>query len=187
MGRIVLVLGGARSGKSTAAEKLVDQYERVAYIATAQALDEEMRERIRRHQKRRPKHWRTFEQPFFVHDLVARIGGGFDALLIDCATLYISNMLLTEEQDANKPGYILREIGALCDACRAARADVVIVSNEVGGGIVPDNEAARAFRDIAGLANQRLAACAEDVYYMIAGIGVRIKGGSRSSGRAPSG
>lgn len=176
--QMVLVLGGARSGKSMCAEQLVaSSGYPVVYIATATAGDDEMRERIRRHQHRRPAGWQTREAPFDVPAVLDRVAP--EAVLIDCLTMYISNWLLRHEQNGlagdELADAVLAEVDKLL-ACAARKPGlVVVVANEVGQGIVPSYPIGRAFRDIAGWANQRAAAAADQVYYCIAGIPVELK------------
>jgi adenosyl cobinamide kinase/adenosyl cobinamide phosphate guanylyltransferase len=167
MGVTHLVLGGARSGKSRHAEAIVQA--RPApwiYLATAQAFDDEMRARIAEHRARRAAGWRTVEAPVDVAGALAAAGDA--PVLVDCLTLWVSNLLLGEH-----------DVGAASDALMAAlaaRAGVtVLVSNEVGLGIVPDNALARRFRDAAGVLHQRVAAAADGVVLMVAGLAVRVK------------
>ncbi|GJQ24804.1 bifunctional adenosylcobinamide kinase/adenosylcobinamide-phosphate guanylyltransferase [Candidatus Brocadia sapporoensis] len=188
MAKITFVLGGARSGKSAFAEGLAKKYKEVSYIATAEANDDEMRERIQSHRVRRPLSWKTFESPYHVDTVVSGCNDKAGLILIDCITLYITNMLLRGEP-ANSTGcsdmrdevskqrreLILSEIRKLNRVCHESRSDVIIISNEVGLGIVPDNALSREFRDIAGCANQILAGEADEVYFMVAGIAQRIK------------
>ncbi|MCC7045136.1 MAG: bifunctional adenosylcobinamide kinase/adenosylcobinamide-phosphate guanylyltransferase [Alphaproteobacteria bacterium] len=165
---LTLVLGGARSGKSRYAEALVADSERgCTYIATAQALDDEMRQRIAEHRTRRPAHWATIEAPI---DLPAALSGHAPdrVLLVDCLTLWLSNILLAERD-------IAADGDALVAALEACAAPVVCVSNEVGLGIVPDNALARAFRDAQGQLNQRVAAIADRVVLMTAGLSLVLK------------
>ena len=245
MAKITFVLGGARSGKSAFAEGLAKKYNDVVYIATAEARDDEMRERIRVHRERRPFNWMTVESPYHVDMVVLDLDGKVGLVLIDCITLYITNLLLSGEtgvskderpfvltltkghespppltpparggekgeraiypsldgrgagegektfsdEIANSNGcsdmqtvdpkqrqkQILDEIHKLSQVCRESGSDVIIISNEVGLGIVPDNALSREFRDIAGCANQILAEEADEVYFMVAGIAQRIK------------
>ena len=177
MGKITLVLGGVRSGKSKFAESLVpERAERVAFVATAQELDDETAERIKRQRLRRPGTWRTFEQPLGLDRLVEQIEERFELILVDCACLYVLNLLRTEEQESNKEGYVLREIENFCRACRNAKAQIIIVSSETGTGVRPQERESRLYRDILGLANQRLAALADEVYLVVAGLPTRLKG-----------
>jgi len=175
MGKMVFVTGGARSGKSSFAEGLLKDREDVAYIATAQIADEEMRRRVELHRKRRPKTWVTIESPKAVDEAVVHAAETCSGILIDCITLYVTNLLLDDSNTSNKPGYITREIETLCRACRAADADVVLISNEVGSGIVPDNALSRTFRDMQGFANQAIAAEADEAHLLVAGLPIRLK------------
>lgn len=168
--RIALVLGGARSGKSRHAEALV----RAAagrtplYIATAEAHDAEMHERIAHHRTMRGEAWCTIEEPLALTAALARAGSG-DTVLVDCLTLWVSNLLLAERD-------IDAETEALCATLAATTARVVLVANEVGLGIVPDNALARRFRDAAGRLNQRVAAAADHVVFLAAGLPIVLKG-----------
>lgn len=178
--RIVLVTGGARSGKSAFAEKYVAALPGpVAYIATAQALDGEMAVRVALHRSRRPAAWTTHEAPAAADAAIARAAAaGARAILFDCLTLCVSNLLLdpaAPPTPAERHARIKAEIARLIDAARASGAVVVFVTNEVGMGIVPDNALAREYRDLAGLANQQVAAAAAEVYLTVSGIAVDIK------------
>ena len=166
---ITLVLGGARSGKSRYAEGLIAaQPPPWVYVATAQGCDAEMRERIARHRERRTGAWQTLEAP---HDLASALATAPTSapLLVDCLTLWMSNRMLA---DARIDG----EIGALEAALARRAGPVVLVSNEVGCGIVPDNALARRFRDLQGELNQRLAARADCVVLLVAGTPLVVKG-----------
>ncbi|SDP38319.1 bifunctional adenosylcobinamide kinase/adenosylcobinamide-phosphate guanylyltransferase [Selenomonas ruminantium] len=182
-GKIVLVTGGARSGKSAFAERLAAKAgESVGYIATAQIYDEEMRYRVKLHQERRPDNWQTYEAPFGAEKALAEAAASHTVILFDCITLYLSNLLcaipeadLTEERAYAD---MTVQIDRLLQAAQTAAEQgvtVIFVSNEVGAGIVPENRLARFYRDLSGLANQRIAAAAEDVYAVLAGIPVNIK------------
>jgi adenosylcobinamide kinase/adenosylcobinamide-phosphate guanylyltransferase len=167
--RLTLVLGGARSGKSRHAEELVMRADPPwTYLATAEALDQEMRARIDRHRERRGAPWQTVEAPLDLAGALARLASGTQAVLIDCLTLWLSNVLLAERDIADESE---RLIGALGEA----RCPVVAVSNEVGLGIVPETPLGRAFRDVQGVLNQRVAAAADRVILMTAGIPLTLK------------
>lgn len=163
---LTLVLGGARSGKSLAAERIVTALPPPwLYIATAQALDDEMRARIDDHRARRAAGWRTAEAPL---DLPSAIGGaGATPVLVDCLTLWLTNLILGDHD-------IAAATAALEEAL-ARNSRTVLVANEVGLGIVPDNALARRFRDEAGRLNQRMAQCASSVLFMVAGLPMRVK------------
>jgi adenosylcobinamide kinase/adenosylcobinamide-phosphate guanylyltransferase len=165
---VILVGGGARSGKSRYALEKAQAIEgRRAFIATAQPLDDEMCTRIAIHRQARGENFTTIEEPLDLARVIA--DSTFDAIVVDCLTLWLSNLML-----ANKD--CDREITALIVAAQAARATVIFVSNEVGSGIVPtDNALSRDFRDRAGILNQRIAAIAQEVYFMVFGQPLRIK------------
>ena len=179
MGKIILVTGGARSGKSKFAEKLALKLGngRAAYIATAQIFDEEMAHRIKLHKERRGKNWLTFESPFNADKTISYAAENFDVILFDCVTIYLGNFLCAADiDDVEKINCDAENlIGALINAAENSNATIIFVSNEVGAGIVPENKLARIFRDIAGLANQQIAAHAEKVFMTVAGIAVDIK------------
>jgi adenosylcobinamide kinase/adenosylcobinamide-phosphate guanylyltransferase len=171
--RIVFITGGARSGKSRFAEELARQFPGArAYLATAQALDEEMAERIRRHRENRPSDWQTLEEPMGVAGCIEEEGERFDLILLDCLTLWISNLLMAGWNEAK----ILGEGNRLLDACQRAKCSLILVGNEVGMGIVPENAQARLFRDLSGFIQQKAAREADEVYFMVSGIAQRIKG-----------
>lgn len=178
-GKIVLVTGGARSGKSSFAERLAGGTgPRVAYLATAQALDAEMAERIALHQRRRPSGWQTFECPLAAETVLPAAAASADAVLFDCLTVYISNLMFSEAAGATpelRRELVQEKIGLLLTAAQAAAIPVVFVTNEVGQGIVPDNALAREYRDLAGLVNQQVAAVADEVYWVICGLAVDVK------------
>ena len=179
MGKIFLVTGGARSGKSQFAEKLALKISggRLAYIATAQIFDDEMKLRVELHRQRRGAEWTTFESPFNADKIISEVGKNFDVILFDCVTIYLSNFLC--EQDLSDAENIYKNfnilIEKLLDAAKNSEATIIFVSNEVGGGIVPENKLARIFRDLAGLANQKIAAESEKVFLTVAGIAIDIK------------
>ena len=179
MGKIVLVTGGARSGKSTFAESLALQTgARVGYIATAEIWDQEMSDRVDLHRKRRPVEWVTYEAPLGADTVVKGAAGEVDLLLFDCLTVYTSNQLLSlsdTEPFQQRCEAVLNSAGQLIEAAQAFPGTVIFVTNEVGDGIVPENKLAREFRDLAGLVNQRFAAAADEVYWVVCGLPVEIK------------
>jgi len=174
--KLILILGGARSGKSTFAQSLAKGLgERVLYVATGEPLDEEMRSRIEAHKRGRPSSWTTLEIPTEVGRRIAGQMGDAEVVIIDCLTLLISN-LLPEGEDYNlQEQRVTAEINELIDCIKSSPASFVIVSNEVGMGLVPANPLGRRYRDLLGLSNQRLAQHADEVYIMLAGIPVEIK------------
>jgi len=166
----LLVLGGARSGKSLWAESVVDRFSPpYVYIATAQALDEEMELRIRRHRERRKQTWETIESPMDLVGALESLKGMGKPVLVDCVTLWLSNLLCSGSTEVESA------VDGLCLTIGAVDYPVVIVSNETGGGIVPDNPLARKFRDLSGLANQRLAGICISVFLITAGLPLRLK------------
>jgi adenosylcobinamide kinase/adenosylcobinamide-phosphate guanylyltransferase len=186
MSKLILVLGGARSGKSTYAQKLAGEIAssgRVAYVATGVACDDEMRARVEQHQRSRPSEWATIEASTEVAQVIERAGGEYAAMIVDCLTTLIANWLagrgqLEEPTESmiELEKAILGRVGDLVGAAKGARATVIVVSNEVGLGVVPAFKAGRVFRDLAGLANQFIAREADEVYVMWAGIPQKIKG-----------
>ncbi|HSW65087.1 MAG TPA: bifunctional adenosylcobinamide kinase/adenosylcobinamide-phosphate guanylyltransferase [Dissulfurispiraceae bacterium] len=170
---ITLIIGGTRSGKSAHALNLAsgESGKAKAYVATAQALDEEMTERINRHKDERSEDWITFEEPFGLAALLREVCSHFDQILVDCLTVWLSNKLLNEPELVD--GAIEGLVQALMETQR--KTQYFIVTNEVGMGIVPDNALARTFRDLAGLLNQKVAEVADHVYLVSAGIPIKIK------------
>jgi adenosylcobinamide kinase / adenosylcobinamide-phosphate guanylyltransferase len=167
---MILIGGGSRSGKSRAAlEMLKAAGPRIGFIATAQAWDDEMRERIARHREERGPEIVTWEEPFAVAERIASEDGRYDAIVVDCLTLWLSNLMLGE------PRPIESECKRLVEAAARARTKIILVTNEVGCGIVPENALARRFRDEAGRLNQLAAQHAHEVHWMVFGIGMRIK------------
>ena len=175
---MIFVTGGARSGKSGLAERIArEKGGPVTYIATAEPGDGEMRERIARHREHRPDDWRTVEAPEDLPRAVAKALGGGGIVLIDCLTVYISNLLISQgiaSSDRVRQA-VDRDVDKLVDVCQKGNGRVILVSNEVGMGIVPGNRLARIFRDAAGRANQKLAAAAEEVYLCVSGIPLKVK------------
>ncbi len=182
MGHLTLILGGARSGKSTHAQRLAMAHGgKVVFIATAEASDDEMSDRIAAHQADRPADWHTLEIPHHVGETFRRLSPPAEVVLLDCMTLLVSNLLLLggdiDQPDAAQAEKRLDgELRGLLDAIHDGRADWIIVSNEVGQGLVPAYPSGRVYRDLLGHANQRLAGEAAEVYWMVAGIPVPIQG-----------
>ncbi|MFP4165682.1 MAG: bifunctional adenosylcobinamide kinase/adenosylcobinamide-phosphate guanylyltransferase [Opitutales bacterium] len=173
-GQIIFVTGGCRSGKSSFAEcTALQRADTCAYIATAEACDEEMSERIRRHRERRGERFHTIEAPLELAAALARAPEESGVVLIDCLTVWMGNLMhhCGEEFSEDSP-----RIGAFLDALESPRKDVVIVSNELGMGVVPTDARVRRFRDVAGRLNQRVAARADEVYLCVSGIPLCIKG-----------
>lgn len=182
--KLILITGGARSGKSAFAEQLAEQLGKpITYIATAQILDNEMQERVRIHKERRAEYWLTREAPFDTAAQLTEAGNSTPVILIDCLTLFVTNHLLnefavddmTKNDQRPRKAKVLAAVEKLVQAAEAVPAHVIVVTNEVGLGIVPDNALSRMFRDVAGLANQRLAAAADEVYLIVSGLPIQIK------------
>jgi adenosylcobinamide kinase/adenosylcobinamide-phosphate guanylyltransferase len=167
----ILIGGGSRSGKSRYALELArTRGSRLAFIATAQAFDQEMRQRIDHHRAERGNEFTTFEDPLTIARTVSGAAGRFDAIVVDCLTLWLSNLMLAGGFDV--PAESLRLLEAVREA---GPATVILVTNEVGCGIVPDNALAREFRDVAGRLNQQAAEQAAEVYWMVFGIPMRVR------------
>lgn len=179
MGKIILVTGGARSGKSRFAEDYVAEHGKcIGYIATAQILDEEMRFRVKLHRERRPANWVTYEAPFDAHLALKEAGKSCDVVLFDCLTMFLSNILCSLEsiEDSGK-NYVavMKKLDLLIEQAKNNHGTTVFVTNEVGSGIVPDNQISREYRDISGLVNQAVAKVADEVYLVVCGIPVDVK------------
>ncbi|MFA7585909.1 MAG: bifunctional adenosylcobinamide kinase/adenosylcobinamide-phosphate guanylyltransferase [Novosphingobium sp.] len=165
----LLVLGGARSGKSRLAQDRIEAHGgRLAYIATAQALDDEMAQRISRHREDRGRRWHTIEAPLDLPRAIGEVARSADAVLVDCLTLWLSNLILAERSVAAATDQLLAAI-------LACGKPLAMVSNEVGYDIVPDNALARRFRDEAGRLNQKVAQVADEVVLTVAGLPLRLK------------
>ncbi len=172
MGKFIFILGGARSGKSAYAQaRAKEQSKNVVYIATAQSGDSEMKKRITSHIRKRPRHWKTIEEPLNLTGALESRVGNAEVIIIDCLTLFLSNLMMAGMKTP-KIQKTVKELGRLIAGLPYT---VYLVANEVGLGIVPENKMARDFRDIAGLANQVMARNADEVISMQAGIPVRIK------------
>jgi len=171
--RVIFITGGCRSGKSRYALDYANRhFSKKVYLATAQALDEEMAQRIKNHRKARGPEWQTVEEPIEVVDKIIEYGDKVEVILIDCITLWLSNLLLKWDNDAR----ILDEVVRLGEVVRQSKVSLIVVSNEVGLGIVPADPLSRRFRDLAGAANQRIAEAAEFVVFMVSGIPLFLKG-----------
>ena len=172
MKKIYFITGGARSGKSAFAERLALELAGTrAYVATAQALDAEMAARIEKHRKDRGEAWDTYEEPLAVDELLRKLGRTHDIVLLDCLTLWLSNVMAR----ADKDDAVVARSEELVSSIKGFSGVCIVVSNEVGLGIVPDNPLARRFRDLAGLLNQRVAEVADEAYFVAAGIPMKLK------------
>lgn len=173
MGKTVFITGGTRSGKSRLAEELALGYGApLGYIATGSAGDAEMAERIARHRARRGPAWQTLEEPLDLVGVISAHDSYLNAFLVDCVTLWLTNLLL--HHGAATPA--LEQVAALTRLMPSLTTPLILVSNEVGMGIVPDNHLARAFRDLAGEANELLARAADEVHVMFSGLPLKLKG-----------
>lgn len=187
---MILITGGARSGKSSFGESLLVSQKNVLYIATAIAFDNEMKERIKKHRQRRNKDWETLETFRAVGDKILSLNKNYDGIILDCITVMITNLLMQDtpnftEQDYNKLDYrveetkILYEIKNLVAALKEMEirynTKVVLITNEIGCGIVPEKKLSREFRDIAGRINQYIASESNEVFLVVSGIPVKIK------------
>ena len=175
-GGLILVLGGARAGKSSYALQLAAERERVSgskvcFIATAQALDEDMATRIERHRAERPSQWLTIEEPYEIDEALRRTDARI--VIVDCLTLLVSNWLLRDELECEQKLNDLIE--SLISSARLRDQTVICVSNEVGLGLVPDTPMGRRYRDLLGRVNQQLAQAADEVYLLVAGLPLRLK------------
>jgi len=172
MFKITFILGGARSGKSTYALELAKNSDKkVAFVATCHPTDEEMVQRVALHKQTRPKDWPVYEEPKDLAPLLRKIGSEYEVLIIDCLTLFVSNLMLEDMPEAQ----IEERVQEMIAAAKEIPCQVILVSNEVGLGIVPENALARRFRDVAGRVNQRVAKEAEEVFFMVSGIASKIK------------
>ena len=170
---VTLVLGGVRSGKSRFALEIASRAATVTFVATARACDDEMRNKIERHRAERPRHWLTKEAPLLLPEAIGAPDDRNDLVVFDCLTLFAANLM--EAYGENRAA-IDSSVDALCAALRNMNRRIVLVSNEVGSGIVPAYPAGRQFRDLLGEINQRVAAIADHVVLMIAGLPLGIKG-----------
>ncbi|MFQ3568414.1 MAG: bifunctional adenosylcobinamide kinase/adenosylcobinamide-phosphate guanylyltransferase [Aggregatilineales bacterium] len=177
--RLIFLLGGARSGKSAYAENWArERDDRVLFVATAQAFDDEMRERIAAHRASRPSAWDTLEAPLDVGAAIEAQGDGYDTVIVDCLTLLASNALLQLPEDctqAQAEAAVLRETEALLNTYRLSSSVWLVISNEVGMGVVPPYRLGRLYRDALGRANQYIAHRADEVLLLIAGLAWRLK------------
>lgn len=171
MPKIILITGGARSGKSTHALKLAARYRRKYFVATGQALDDEMSARIEFHRATRPVDFETVEEPVNVVVALEKIRASADVVVLDCLTLWLSNLMHIHADDEA----IVGEADRLAQALEHAAFDTIVVTDEVGLGIVPDHPMARRFRDLLGWTNQKIASVADEVLLMVAGFPLKVK------------
>ncbi|MBE0500533.1 MAG: bifunctional adenosylcobinamide kinase/adenosylcobinamide-phosphate guanylyltransferase [Desulfuromonadales bacterium] len=173
MGRLVLITGGARSGKSGYAQKRVEAYPgNLLYVATAEARDEEMAARVAQHRSERGARWSSLEEPLLLAERLPLAARGCAAVLLDCLTLWLSNLM--EAHGANDAA-IMAAVDALVTRLRDLDVDLYVVSNELGSGVVPENRLARRFRDLHGLLNQKFAQAADEAWLVVAGLPLKLK------------
>ncbi len=174
MAEIIFITGGVASGKSSYACKLAEQYKKVIFIATAEALDKEMIEKIAKHKATRPKSWKIIESGNSILEKVIDLETDGDVCVVDCLTMYVSNLLVNLK---NKKDDILKSVTIFTEKMRQDQKikKYIIVSNEVGWGIVPANKLARDFREILGAVNKQVAEVADKVYLQVSGISIKIK------------
>ncbi|SKC75779.1 bifunctional adenosylcobinamide kinase/adenosylcobinamide-phosphate guanylyltransferase [Maledivibacter halophilus] len=184
--KIILITGGARSGKSSFAEKLTAKLsENVAYIATALPFDDGMKDRIKKHRESRPNYWTTYEIYKDIYKYIDEISVKHDVILLDCITILVTNLMfensdlgwddINMERASEIEEYIKEQVSLLIKKIRAVEINCVLVTNEVGLGIVPENRLSRIFRDIAGRINQFIAGNSDEVYFTVSGIPMKIK------------
>ncbi len=173
-GELVLLLGGARSGKSTTAERMARDGGRVLFIATAEALDGAMQRRIAEHRRYRPEAWDTLEEPIHLASALRPLADRYDTFVLDCLTMWVSNLLLAREEAPDTESTILETVGRLLDLIATAGGTWIVVSNEVGQGIVPASPLAREYRDVLGRVNQLVASRADRAYLMVAGLALEL-------------
>ncbi len=180
--RLTLVLGGIRAGKSSHAQELSQAGSRVLYVATAEAGDEEMAARIQSHREERPADWVTLEEPLNVVGALEPLAEDFDTVLLDCLTLWVSNLLLQNPDDRETPAQIQLEARRLIELYERSDASWIVVSNEVGLGVIPATKLGRDYADALGRVNQLFAAAADDVIVMFAGLSLELKAGGLTGG-----
>jgi len=184
--KITFVIGGARSGKSSfVLNEVSDMKGSKAYIATAEALDDEMKYRIQQHKDDRGQGWSNYEEPVNVAELISKIKDKYEIIVLDCLTLWLSNVMIRTKNTEQRTQTTEKHINELIETCNKLKNSVCslksgfcnlyIVSNDVGMGIVPENPLAREFRDLTGFLNQKVAEVADEVYMVTAGIPIRIK------------
>lgn len=177
--KLILLLGGARAGKSTKALQLAADCERVSggevcFIATAQGLDDDLAARIVRHRSERPPHWRTIEEAYQI-DEALRQAGAAGVVILDCLTLFVSNWLMRYDDQEQCESKVTRITEGFLQLARSRRQTIICVSNEVGLGVVPDTRLGRVYRDLLGRVNQDFAAAADEAYLLVAGLPLRLK------------
>ena len=172
--RMIFITGGCRSGKSRFALDYVNQhFSKKLYLATCEALDEEMAQRIEHHKKMRGPEWKTIEESIAIVNEIKECSDKVEVILLDCITLWLSNLLIKWKSESR----MTDEIDRFVDVIQQSQTSLIIVSNEVGMGIVPADPLSRRFRDLSGMTNQRIAEVVDKVIYMVSGIPIFLKGG----------
>lgn len=180
MGKITFLLGGARSGKSSHAVDLAAKCQgQVVYLATGIECDEEMERRFEKHRNDRPKEWETIEEPLWVRDSLKDLSKSADLVLLDCLGFLVTNLMLhyqnQGQDDSQVEDAVMEHIMGIISIVKNSELDIVIVSNEVGMGVVPASSLGRLFRDILGRANQMIAASAHEALFFVAGLPIKLK------------
>ena len=171
--KLIFITGGCRSGKSQFAQDYANRhFHKKLYLATCEPLDEEMVKRIEDHKKRRGSDWQTVEEPIKIAEAIKQHKHGTEVILLDCITLWLSNLLMRQQSDHE----VMKEVSRLTDTVNQGQLSLIFVSNEVGMGIVPVEPLGRRFRDLAGMANQKIAEAAQTVVFMVSGIPMFLKG-----------
>lgn len=186
MSKIILVTGGARSGKSNFAEKLcIDQNNSTAYIATSIPFDDEMKDRVKKHKESRPQNWNTYEIYKDIYSIIKEISNKHETVILDCVTLLVNNLMFTYDMDIDKANqeeinelekYIKDQVKKLIEEIKKTNLYFVVVTNELGMAVVPANKLSRVYTDIVGRINQQIASQSDEVYFVVSGIPMKIKG-----------
>ncbi|WP_270943300.1 bifunctional adenosylcobinamide kinase/adenosylcobinamide-phosphate guanylyltransferase [Romboutsia lituseburensis] len=186
MSKIILVTGGARSGKSNFAEKLcIDQNNSTAYIATSIPFDDEMKDRVKKHKESRPQDWKTYEIYKDIYSIIKEISNNHETVILDCVTLLVNNLMFTYDMDIDKANqeeinelekYIKDQVKKLIEEIKKTNLYFVVVTNELGMAVVPANKLSRVYTDIVGRINQQIASQSDEVYFVVSGIPMKIKG-----------
>lgn len=184
--KIILVTGGARSGKSNFAEKLcIDQNNSTAYIATSIPFDDEMKDRVKKHKESRPQNWSTYEIYKDIYSIIKEISNNHETVILDCVTLLVNNLMFTYDMDIDKANqeeinelekYIKDQVKKLIEEIKKTNLYFVVVTNELGMAVVPANKLSRVYTDIVGRINQQIASESDEVYFVVSGIPMKIKG-----------
>lgn len=186
MSKIILVTGGARSGKSSFAESLCEQRNNsTAYIATSIPFDEEMKDRVKKHKESRPQNWETYEIYKDIYSIIKEISDKHETVILDCVTLLVNNLMFTYDIDIDKANsdelnkledYIKEQLNKLLSEVKNTNLYFVIVTNELGMGIVPGNKLSRVYGDFVGRVNQQISSQSDEVYFVVSGIPMKVKG-----------